>query len=350
MVSGPLVLYLSSMEPADLQGRLAALPGVISATVGDETVALLGADADPRLLKARAQAVCAEMGETRPLVVAGGRAGAGAGGPGGRGSGSLGRHTTPVTIALASVFVLSAVVLAPGGSNRSNPLSRRQSSPSVALAPAAPAPAEEAVAPPADSLTPATPTESPVPTFTRAFAPAPSSPRPAALGAGPGLVRLETASSASGPAPAPAPAFSTPTFGPQLASARPATSRSAEPGKDATPPGHGQPTATAASTETPAPAEPVPTTPTAETRTSSPQVAASGSDDPTLSASSVGGRRAHRKTATAERSGPSPHGRSAATGEGASGANDPPDKPRDKADKADKEDKAERSGRTGRPT
>lgn len=293
------------MGTADLRGRLAALPGVISATVGDETVALLlRADADPRLLKARAQAICAEMGETRPLVVLGGRAAAGAlAGSRGAGSGSRGRRTTPVTMALASAFVLSAVVLAPGESNRPNPLSRRPPSGSVALAPLPPGPAHEAVASPALSAPPATLTGSTPPTFVQGLAPLPSLARSAAAGAGPLLVGLGTAGAAAGPAAPPAPGFSSPIFGPQLASAGPSMPRPVEPGQAAAPRRPTQPTATAGPKGKEAPAEPVADAPAplAETRTSSPEIAASVSDDAILSASAVDDRRLHRRSGDRDR-------------------------------------------------
>lgn len=133
---------LGIMTPDDLENRLAELPGVLSCTLNEDTVRLvLDSHADPRLLKARAQAVCAEMGETRPLIVSGGRASGISAAAAARrpaGAAASARRATPVSIAVASLFVLSAVALVPDEPGRSGRGPARQPSQSVALAPEPP--------------------------------------------------------------------------------------------------------------------------------------------------------------------------------------------------------------------
>ncbi|HUR17687.1 MAG TPA: hypothetical protein VMZ51_01965 [Acidimicrobiales bacterium] len=121
--------------------RLAMIPGVVACTVGDDTVGLrVHPDADPRLLKARAQVACAEMGETRPLVVVGGCHGGAAGGVMDASAGAAltsTRWASSLSVALTSLFVLSAVIIAPWGSDGTGPLARRPPPARVALAPPA---------------------------------------------------------------------------------------------------------------------------------------------------------------------------------------------------------------------
>lgn len=303
--------------------------------MGEETVALLlRADADPRLLKARAQAICAEAGETRPLVVLGGRASAGSlAGSGGAASGSWGRRTTPVTMVLASLFVLSAILLAPGDSNPPNPLSRR---PPSGLASPGAVPARGLETSPTVSAPPALRTGPKLPTFVGS-PPVASLPTTVAVGAGPVLARPETASSsATGSVGGPALESGPPTFGPELASAVPSVSRPAGPDQATAPHRPGQPSATDAFEESTAPPGPVADGPAPGIRTSSRGVLATSSEEPTFSASAVSDHRVHRKSAD--------HGRRSSTDHRAAWrATELPSK----AETADKADPAARSASAG---
>lgn len=302
------------MASGDLQSRLGDLPGVLSCTVNGETVALLlHPDVDPRLLKARAQAICAEVGESRPLIVVGGRspvrAGAGAGvGVGPRAAAAAGaigggwrtgvpaffsRRATPVTIAVLTLFVLSAVVLAPGDGDRPGPFSRPNGPPSVALAPSPsglPSPAA-----------PGTPAASPTaPSFDLAGAPLQTGaevvvPGPVVVGlpaSGFAFVAGAGAGQANrGAALIPEPiGIGTPLASPSPAPAT-AVSSSAGPGSSTalTPPA--QPVAAAAPTVTAV---------QGTSRTSSVQPAASGSVETATKWSHRGRRHAPRKVASAE--------------------------------------------------
>lgn len=133
------------MAKDDLHGRLAAIPGVLTCTLTEETVALLvHPEVDSRLLKARAQVACAELGDRRPLIIVGGLPAPSARGAVG-GSGTRSRRATPLAIAAASLFVLSAVVIIPVNEDRRAP-ARGETSPAatvaVAATPLAPVPAQ----------------------------------------------------------------------------------------------------------------------------------------------------------------------------------------------------------------
>lgn len=289
------------MEPGDLHSRLCGLPGVLSCTVNDETVALLlHPEVDPRLLKARAQAVCAEIGESRPLIVVGGRspgrAGAGAGvGAGvgvgvGAGAGAAGsgwrtgvaaffaRRATPVSIAVLSLFVLSAVVLAPSDSDRPTLLPQPQRSPSVALGPPPFAVPTEAATGTPDVIAPPA-----VPSFQVVGSPV--SDGSSAVAAGPVLVGLPASAFAFGPGTAASPADLGPvvileTVGiaiPSPSPSPPATSAGPGPSAGSPPP--------------PAPAPAAEPTQDAS-RTSSPLLAASSSTGETTKRSHGRGRAA----------------------------------------------------------
>ena len=92
--------------------RLCALPGARRCRVTDQAVVV---DADPgtdlRLLRARAQVVCAELEETRPVEVRMASQPA-AGGPGVLGA-ALRRAGHPLVIATVSVVALAAIAVAP---------------------------------------------------------------------------------------------------------------------------------------------------------------------------------------------------------------------------------------------
>lgn len=99
-----------------LEGRLRSLPGVLDCSLNDAGVALLvHPEIDTRLLKARAQAIFAEMGDPRPLVLVGGypakgRRGAGAGG----GLRRFGRaDATPLSLVVFAILVLCLLAVVP---------------------------------------------------------------------------------------------------------------------------------------------------------------------------------------------------------------------------------------------
>lgn len=289
------------MASDDLQSRLTDLPGVLSCTVKDDTVALLlRPEVDPRLLKARAQAVCAEVGETRPLIVVGGRSAAGAGAASGVGAGGggwrnavpalLARRATPVSIALLSLFVLSAVVLAPSDPDRPAPFSRPPRSPSVALVPSPGA--VPPLAGPGAPFVVATPR---APSSALSVPPFP--PGVSSVAAEPVLVGPPASGFAFAPGAAASQAAVAPTLIPgtvgvvtPLASSAAAPTAAAGPG-----------TSTGPTPATSPAAAPVQET----SRTSSPQLAASSSVEKTTKRSQQGRRGSPRKAAPAEPQGAS---------------------------------------------
>ena len=295
------------MASDELRSRLASLPGVVSCTVDEETVALLlDHDVDPRLLKARAQAVCAEMGECRPLIVAGGRnfgaARAGAGpGVGAAAAAAAGwrsgvpafvaRRATPVSIAVMSLVVLSAVVLAPDDGVGPGPLSRNPSSPSVvALAPLLKRPPllAEPGGPALRNVSPLGPVVSSFPTE------AALTTEPGPVPGGPTTTDFVLVSTTFGPAGVAPPVALLPVHvGPPVATPAGAASTPAAPSPSTT-----APTAGAAPSSAPAPTAPAPTAAPPSSRSSSPLLATSRSTGKGGKSNHQGRRQPARKAAS----------------------------------------------------
>lgn len=93
-----------------LEGRLRALPGVLDCSLNDAGVALLvHPEVDVRLLQARAQAVFAELGDPRPLMIMGGMPPS----PARRAAGLIRVDATPLSLTVFAVLVLCLLALVP---------------------------------------------------------------------------------------------------------------------------------------------------------------------------------------------------------------------------------------------
>ena len=93
-----------------LEGRLRALPGVLDCSLNDAGVALLvHPEVDTRVLQARAQAVFAELGDPRPLMIMGGMPSTRAR----RAAGFARLDATPLSLTVFTVLVLCLLALIP---------------------------------------------------------------------------------------------------------------------------------------------------------------------------------------------------------------------------------------------
>lgn len=317
------------MVTGDLQERLAAIPGVLNCRVTDETVALLvHPEVDCRLLKARAQVACAELGDRRPLLVAGGLPSAPAAGVAGS-LGSRSRRATPLAMAVASLFVLSAVALVPIETGGSRAPGQHAAPQAVALAPSPSRAPSPVVRVPATAAIPtrATPVVPGLLPVLGARRPRFRIPLLGSLLPDTGVFAVLPPDSVVPPpdlgvpvpVPVSAPGVPAPAVGPATAGARPQATTSPPPPALAT-------------------SEP------ATGRTAAPLVLASGASAPTTTSDTAAHRPVSRQTVAGDDPAPaSPAGEGAAKFSSERGA-----KSDRKPDKPDKPDKAEQANRAAK--
>ena len=106
----------------DLSERLCALPGVLSCRTRPHAVVLVaGSGTDARLLKARAQVVCADLGESRAVEIAAAPVLTTPPMFSGPTAAALRRADRPLAVATASLLAFVAIALAPSGDRSSVP-------------------------------------------------------------------------------------------------------------------------------------------------------------------------------------------------------------------------------------